>query len=269
MAVHLSQFTGAQLDTLLAHLNALNPSHDNTYHTGSASRGGALGVGGIDSSKVLLSEHRGVCLQEFSINGQQLQVTGFRDVDMWTLLTTTPASNSYSNRTLLIKSGAGAITAARAVVPYTHAINSKLLEATFGYSGHVNGEGGTRRNFLGFASSFAAFPDIQRVGFSRDNTNDISYIVYGGLTGLSVRVDTLPIGRNLQATDILTVRLETTEAGSSINIARFYVNGVKQFETTSIPTIPVYVGCGVYNIDAAVTVDSEMSINYFGFKRMV
>lgn len=269
MGTYLSEFTGAQIDTYLNHAKDLSPSHNDTYHTGSSKRATASGVAGVNGSNVILSSHMPTCTQEIYLNGSQLQVTGFRDPDIWGILADAPASCSYVSRTLTLKSGTAQITAARAVMPYPHAITHHLLEATFGYAGYVNGDGGTRNSFLGFSQSLATFPTAQCAGFSRDNTNNVSYIVYGNTTTQRVALSTLPLARNLQATDFITVRLETSESGSAINTAKFYVNGALQFETTSIPTTSVYVGCCAYNSDADVTTESELAINYFSFKRMI
>jgi len=269
MGVFLSAYTGAQLDTYLGYAKNLSTTHNDDFHTGSAKRAEALGVAGTNGSNISLSTHSPVCLQEFYLNGKQLYLADYRDSDMWAVIFAEPSSCEYASRSLVLKSGTGAITATRSLIPYAFAMTDHYLESTFGYAGYVNGEGGTRNNFLGFASSLAAMPTSQCAGFSRDNTNDISYIIYGSTTLQTVALTTLPLGRNLQATDFITVRLETSEAGTAINTAKFYVNGILQFETASIPTTSVYCGCGIYNIDADVTTQSEMNINYFSFKRMI
>jgi hypothetical protein len=269
MGVYLSDYTGAQIDAAIAHATALNPTHNDTFHTGTSKRATAGGVAGVNSSNVILSQHMPGCLQEIYINGKQLSTTGYIDNDIWEILASSPTSAAYATRTLTLKSGTGAITAARAVMPYTHAITDHFLEIIVGYAGYTNGEGGTRNTFIGFAQSLAALPTAQAVGFTRDNTNDVSYIMYGSTSVSTVALSTLPLGRNLQATDVITIRLETSEAGSAINTAKFFVNGILQYTTTSIPTVSVYAGCGVYNGDTDVTTQAELSINYFGFKRMI
>ena len=269
MGVFLSEFTGAQLDAYMNYAKDLGATHNDDYHTGSAQRAEALGVAGLDASNVGLAVHRDVCLQEFYLNGKQLGLTDYRDDDMWNIMALSPASSAYATRVLTLKSGTGAITAGRVGIPYALSMTDHFLEVTFGYAGYVNGEGGQRNNFLGFASSLATFPTTQCIGFSRDNTNDISYIVYGSTALQTVALTTLPIGRNLQATDFITIRLYTSEAGTAINTANFYINGALQFTTTSIPTVSVYSGFGVYNVDDAVTTQSELGINYFSFKRMI
>mgnify|MGYP000954738531 CR=1 FL=1 len=269
MGVYLSDYTGAQIDAAIAHATVLNPAHNDTYHTGTSKRATAGGVAGVDSSNILLTPHSSVCLQEIHLNGKQLYTEGFIDNDVWEILASAPTSSSYASRTLTLKSGTGAITAARSVMPFTHAMTNHFLEITFGYAGYVNGDGGTRNTFLGFAQSLAAFPTTQAIGFTRDNTNDVCNIVFGNTSLQTVALTTLPIARNLQATDIITIRLETSEAGSAINTAKFFINGVLQYTTAAVPTTTVYAGCGVYNGDVDVTTECELSINYVGFKRMI
>lgn len=269
MGVYLSDYTGAQIDAAIAQAVALGSTHNDTFHTGTAKRATASGVAGVNSSNIILPNHTSECLQEIHIYGKQLFTEGFIDNDIWEILASSPSSSAYASRVLTLKSGTGAITACRAVMPFTHAITDHFLEVTFSYAGYVNGVGGTRNTFLGFAQSLATFPTAQAIGFTRDNTNDICYVTFGNTTLSTVALTTLPIARNLQATDVITVRLETSEAGSAINTAKFFVNGVLQYTTSAIPTTSIYAGCGVYNGDADVSTQAELAINYFSFKRMV
>jgi hypothetical protein len=128
-------------------------------------------------------------------------------------------------------------------------------------AGGVIGTGGSRITAFGFASAFSAFPSSERAIFFRDAVGN-TYIAY---KGGSVATTTLPIARNITTGDIITVRLDRVEGQADINIARFYINGQKQYETLNIPIVSVYGGIGVYG-DASVTTARQFKTDYVSFK---
>lgn len=209
--------------------------------------------------KTLLNEHRPVCTYEASFFGKYLDVTD--NPDVWYPLADA-GTIGYASKVLTMTTATGAATETRAVInTYAYPITGNLIEMTYKLVSSTTGAGGVRNTFFGAASALSAFPATERAGFQIDSSGN-SYIVY---RGGSVALSSLPIGRNLAAGDIFTVRLDRVEGQSNINIARFYVNGAKQYETLAIPQANVYAGLGVY-CDASCSTARAVGIDYFGFR---
>ena len=105
------------------------------------------------------------------------------------------------------------------------------------------GAGGSRTICFGFASSFGAVPTTERAMMWIGGSGS-SFVGARGDTPLALTNS--PLGRNLAPGDVCTVRLGRQEGSPDIDIARFYVNGQKVYETLNIPTEDCYAGIGVY-----------------------
>ena len=209
--------------------------------------------------KTLLNEHRPVCTYEASFYGKYLDVTD--NPDVWFPLADV-GSIAYSSKVLTMTTATAAATETRAVInTYAYPITGNLIEATFKLVSSTTGVGGTRNTFFGAASALSAFPATERAGFQIDSSGN-SYIVY---RGGSIALTACPLGRNLAAGDVFTVRLDRIEGDANISIARFYVNGAKQYESEAIPQANCYVGLGVY-CDASCSTARAVGIDYFGFR---
>ena len=224
-----------------------------------ATRNQPDGVAGLYACKTILNEHRPVCTYEASLYGKYLD--GTDNPDVWFPLADA-GTITYLNRNLTMETSAAAATKTRVVVNTTaYPITANLLECTCKFVSRAIGSGGVRTSAFGFSSSFLAFPSTERAIFYADSSGT-SYI---GFRGGSVALSACPIGRNIQAGDIITVRLDRVEGSANIDIARFYVNGQKQYETTNIPLFNCFVGLGVY-CDASVSTVRALKVDYFGFK---
>ena len=219
------------------------------------------GVAGLYDCKTILNEHRPVCTYQIDLYGKALFDT--QNTDIWFPIPGAGGGTvAYSSRFLTLTSGTGAASATRCIVNQTaYAITSNFLEASCKLTEASNGEGGVRNSAFGFASAFSAFPATERAIFTRESDNR-TYICY---RGGKVSIATLPLGRELTAGDILTVRLDRKEGSANIDIARFYVNGQKQYETENIPQANCYAGIGVY-VDADCSTARSLSIDYFSFR---
>lgn len=219
------------------------------------------GTAGLYTCKTILNEHRPVCTKEYHLIGNQLD--GQSNPDVWFHIPGAgDGSIVYSNRFLTLTSGTGATSATRCVIDQTKfPINGNFLEVTCRLGPEVLGQGGERRTVFGFAPAFSSF-QIDTIGFVRPGT-----AVWHVMSTLDnwEPITGLPLGRNLTAGDIITVRLDRQEGSPNIDIARFYVNGQKQYETTHIPTQNCYAGIGVFT-DASTTSARAVSIDYFGVK---
>ena len=217
------------------------------------------GVAGIYACKTLLNEHRPVCTMNIDLYGKYLDVTD--NPDVWYPITGGGAI-AYSTRNLTLATTALTTSACRAVINTTaYPITANFLEVTASIQTHYNGTLGTRYTVFGFQSAFSAYQATQRAIFYR-GTDNLTYI---GYNGGNVALSTLPLGREIDSGDILTIRLGRQEGSSNIDIVRFYVNGAKQFETTGIPTVNVYAGIGVF-ADSTAKTSRSIAIDYFGFK---
>jgi len=217
------------------------------------------GVAGLYACKTILNEHRPVCTYHADLYGKYLDVTD--NPDVWYPLADT-GTITYANRKLTLATTASTAGAVRAVINTTaYAITSNFLEASCKLAGASNGTGGVRNSAFGFGSAFSAYPATERAIFARESDNK-TYICY---RGGKVSIATLPLGRELTAGDILTVRLDRKEGSANIDIARFYVNGQKQYETENIPQANCYAGIGVY-ADADATTVRSVQIDYFSFR---
>lgn len=219
------------------------------------------GTAGIYDCKTLLNEHRPVCTKEYHLTGKYLD--GGDNPDVWFPI---PGSGGgtvvYSNRFLTLTSGTGASSATRCVIDQTKfPIAGNFVEVTCKIGSFNIGAGGTRNIAIGFAPAFSAYPIDNRAIFAVVTTG-YSYVA---VNGPGIALTTLPLGRNLQSGDIVTVRLDRQEGSPNIDIARFYVNGQKQYETTVIPTENCYAGIGVFS-DADTTTAASIAIDYFGVK---
>lgn len=231
---------------------------------GEPDRNGATAnaVAGIyNPCKTLLNEHRPVCTKEYHLVGKHLD--GAENPDVWFAI---PGAGGgtvvYSSRFLTLTSGTGATSATRCVIDQTKfPITGNFIEVTCRIGTLEKGEGGYRDIALGFAPAFSSFPNTDRATFYATR-NGIWYLAYKG--GQVALTDT-SLGRNLVAGDICTVRLDRREGSPNIDIARFYVNGQKQYETTNIPTVDCYAGIGIFT-DANVTTAMNISIDYFGVR---
>lgn len=234
-------------------------THGDSSHAGNAKRNNPDGVAGLYSCKTILNEHRPVCTKEYHLTGKYLD--GTDNPDVWFPIAGGNGSVAYATRFLTVTGATAAVAANRAVIDQVQfPIYGNFEEVTCRIGTVVAGAGGVRNLAVGFQSAFSAFQAANRCTFYFDGTN-----WYVGYNGGQQAVASLPLGRNLQAGDIVTVRLDREEGWSNINIVRFYVNGQKQYETASIPTVNMYAGIGVFS-DATVTTAMSIAIDYFGMK---
>jgi hypothetical protein len=222
-------------------------------------RGGEGGTAGLYTCKTILNEHRPVCTKEYHLTGKYLD--GADNPDVWFPIAG-GGTVVYANRFLTLTSGTGQTSASRCVIDQTKfPIAGNFIEVTCRIGATVLGAGGVRRIAIGFQPAFSTFEGTMRATFVRNP--DGNWFI--GFRGSGVALTTLPIGRNLQSGDIITVRLDRQEGSPNIDIARFYVNGQKQFETLDIPTENCYAGIGVFS-DADTTTAASIAIDYFGVK---
>ena len=224
-----------------------------------ATRNQPSGICGLYACKTILNESRPVCTKEYNLTGKYLD--GADNPDVWFPIAAGTGSVVYSNRYLTITSSTGGPAGNRAVIDQTaFPIAGNFEETSCRIGSVVAGTGGVRNIAIGFQNAFTGFRSAARATFYYNGTN-----WYIGYNGGSVAVAGLPIGRELRTGDIITVRLDRQEGSSNIDIARFYVNGQKQYETTHIPAVNCYSGIGVFN-DADTTAAMSISIDYFGCK---
>lgn len=221
------------------------------------------GTAGLYTCKTILNEHRPVCTKEYHLVGKHLD--GTENPDVWLGI---PGAGGgtvvYSDRFLTLTSGTLEPSATRCVIDQTRfPITGNFIEVTCRIGNIVLGVGGTRLISIGFQTAFSAFSTTMedRAIFYRD-ANGVWAIGYKGGSLLMTRT---PLGRGLTSGDIITVRLGRQEGSPNIDIARFYVNGQKQFETTNIPTQDCYAGIGVFSNEYTTT-PTSISIDYFGVK---
>lgn len=220
------------------------------------------GTAGLYGCKTILNEHRPVCTKEYHLTGKYLD--GVDNPDVWYPL---PGAGGgtvvYANRFLTLTSGTGATSATRCVIDQTKfPITGNFIEVTVRIGATVLGAGGSPHIAFGFAPAFSNFPGLERAIFYI-SPSGITFIAYNG--GGVIRLTNCPIGRNLEPGDICTVRLDRREGSPNIDIARFYVNGQKQYETLNIPTEDCYAGIGVFT-NADATTATSIAIDYFGCK---
>lgn len=242
-----------------------NNQYKNVITEGDRNGATLAGVAGIyNPCKTILNEHRPVCTKEYHLTGKYLD--GLDNPDVWFPIkgAGVGASVSYANRVLTLNSGTGAVSASRCVIDQTKfPITSNFLEVTVELDHVLAGEGGGRVLVVGFMNAFSGVTDFQRATFFR-NGSESEWRV--GCNGGSSRISTLPLGRDLQPGDIVSIRLDRQEGSPNIDILRFYVNGQKQYESTAIPTENIYAGVGAFNITSLVDVGCEIGIKYFGVR---
>lgn len=222
------------------------------------------GTAGLYDCKTILNEHRPVCTKEYHLVGKYLD--GADNPDVWYPI---PGAGGgtvvYANRFLTLTSGTGATSATRCVIDQTRfPITGNFIEVTCRIGASVNGAGGSFRVVsIGFQTAFSAFsgPSADRAIIYRDGYGTWAI----GYKGGSLTFSSLPLGRSLVSGDVLTVRLDRQEGSPDIDIARFYVNGQKVYETVNIPTEDCYAGIGVFS-DINTTTPTSISIDYFGVK---
>lgn len=225
------------------------------------------GTAGIYSCKTILNEHRPVCTKEYHLVGNQLDAQ--YNPDVWFHINGAGGgTTTYSNRFLTLTSGTGATSATRCVIDQTKfPITGNFIEVTCRIGASELGAGGSadsaRIVSIGFQTNFAKYsaPSEDRAIFYRVTSGTWSI----GYKDGSATLSSLPLGRNLQSGDIITVRLGRQEGSPDIDIVRFYVNGQKQFETTNIPEQDCYAGIGVFTTPS-VTTATSIAIDYFGCK---
>jgi len=224
------------------------------------------GTAGLYSCKTILNEHRPVCTKEYHLTGKYLD--GADNPDVWFPIAGAGGGTVvYDDRFLTITSGTGAASATRCVIDQTKfPMAGNFIEVTCKIGAVVAGTGGLRRIAIGFQPAFSSF-----YGCGTDRAifflNRMGSWYVGSRSSPSIPLTTLPIGRNLASGDVLTVRLDRIEGAANINIARFYVNGQKQYETTTIPEENCYAGIGVFT-DADTTTAMSIAIDYFGVKHV-
>lgn len=222
------------------------------------------GTAGIYDCKTILNEHRPVCTKEYHLFGKYLD--GADNPDVWYPI---PGAGGgtvvYSDRFLTLTSGTGVASASRCVIDQTKfPITGNFIEVTCRIGNSVNGAGGSLRVVsIGFQTAFSAYsgPSADRAIFYRDGNGGWA-IGYKGGSELLTRC---PLSRNLVPGDIVTIRLDRQEGSPNIDIARFYVNGQKQYETVNIPEADCYAGIGVFS-DINTTTATSIAIDYFGVK---
>lgn len=224
----------------------------------------ATGVAAIyNPCKTIFNEHRPVCTKEYHLVGKYLD--GADNPDVWFPIKGdgVDAGITYSSRILRLRAGTGVISASRCVIDQTKfPIASNFLEVTCEIVSQTKGEGGDRRSVIGFMPQFSAYETSERAIFERSSSGVWSIAWKGGDKLLS----SCPLARNISNGDIVTIRLDRVEGSPNIDIARFYVNGQKQYETTDIPIVDVYAGVGVFNLNSLVDSTMELGIKYFGVR---
>jgi hypothetical protein len=211
--------------------------------------------------RTLVNEHRPVCTKEYHLTGKYLD--GTDNPDVWLPLTTGGGNIGYAAKLLTLTGAVGAISATRCVIDGSKfPITSNFIEFTIKIGNVIHGVGTVRTNAFGFMPAFTALDSGNRAMFY--TSGGLWYIGFTG-TSAFVSIATLPIGRQLVAGDICTVRLDRQDGSANIDIARFYVNGQLQYETTAIPTVDCYAGIGVFT-DASVTTAPALSVEYVGCK---
>ena len=225
-------------------------------------RGGEEGTAGLYACKTILNEHRPVCTKEYHLTGKYLD--GADNPDVWFPIPGTGGGTVvYDDLFLTLTSGTGAASATRCVIDQTKfPINGNFIEVTCKIGTVVAGTGGARQIAIGFQPAFSSFYG--------GNTDRATFTAYNGSWNIggkesSVPLADCPIGRNLASGDICTVRLDRREGSSNIDIARFYVNGQKQYETTNVPTENCYAGIGAFAYVESTT-PTSIAIDYFGVK---
>jgi len=214
--------------------------------------------------KTIFNEHRPVCTKEYHFVGKYLD--GADNPDVWFPIKGegTGASVAYLARELKINCGSGMVSASRCVIDQTKfPITGNFLEVTAEIGSLDVGEGGSRRAAIGFQPAFT-----QYYGDNTDRAtivHDSAGWYFCGRTGTK-STTACPIARQLQPGDIATIRLDRQEGSSDIDIARFYVNGQKQWETLGVPTENVYAGVGVFATNSLVDVGMQLGIKYFGVR---
>jgi hypothetical protein len=222
------------------------------------------GTAGLYSCKTILNEHRPVCTKEYHLTGKYLD--GADNPDVWYPI---PGGYGgtvvYANRFLTLTSGTGGTSATRCVIDQTKfPINGNFIEVTCRIGATVLGQGGSaRRVVIGFQPAFSRYygTNENRAVFIRTATG---YWSVGGAENAVLLTQT-PLGRYLVPGDIITVRLGRQEGSPDIDIARFYVNGQKVYETLNVPEEDCYAGIGAFS-DVDTTTASSISIDYFGVK---
>jgi hypothetical protein len=219
------------------------------------------GTAGIYSCKTILNEHRPVCTKEYHLVGNQLDRQ--YNPDVWLHINGAGGgTTTYSNRFLTLTSGTGVDSATRCVIDQTKfPITGNFIEVTCRIGTYNVGDGGFRAICIGFGSVFSYYLDRNRANFTIA-ANGLSFIQ---IENIQVRLSDCPLGRDLISGDIVTIRLDRQEGSPNIDIARFYVNGQKQFETLDIPTENCYAGIGVFS-NADATTPISIAIDYFGVK---
>ena len=228
-------------------------------------RESSAGVAAIyNPCKTIFNEHRPVCTKEYHLTGKYLD--GNDNPDVWFPIKGdgTGAFVEYLDRELKLNCGTGMISASRCVIDQTtFPITSNFLEVTAEIGSFDVGEGGQRRTAIGFQPAFSEYsgPNSDRATIVHDS----SAWAFCGRTEF-IKTLNCPIARELQTGDIVTIRLDRQEGSSDIDIARFYVNGQKQWETLGVPTENVYAGVGVFANNSLVNVGMQLGIKYFGVR---
>jgi hypothetical protein len=224
----------------------------------------STGVAAIyNPCKTIFNEHRPVCTKEYHLTGKYLD--GADNPDVWFPIKGggTGASVAYLARELKINCGTGMVSASRCVIDQTKfPITGNFLEVTCEIGSLNVGDGGDRRAVIGFQPAFSGYETNDRAIFASNETGRWFLGYHGG----AAFIDTFQLGRNLQTGDIVTLRLDRQPGSPNIDIARFYVNGQKQYETTNVPTENVYAGVGVFANDNFVEVGMQLGIKYFGVR---
>jgi hypothetical protein len=214
--------------------------------------------------KTIFNEHRPVCTKEYHLVGKYLD--GADNPDVWFPIKGdgVGASVAYLARELKLNCGTGTVSASRCVIDQTKfPISSNFLEVTAEIGSFDVGNGGARRAAIGFQPAFSEY-----FGGGSDRATVVHDSAGWNFCGRTefIKAANCPIGRDLQTGDIVTIRLDRQEGSSDIDIARFYINGQKQWETLGVPTADVYAGVGVFATNSLVDVGMQLGIKYFGVR---
>jgi len=222
------------------------------------------GVAGLYACKTILNEHRPACTGELAFYGKALNPSN--DADIWSSVLGNGTA-SYSTRVLTLTAVAGSAITCRCVIPTTYPYNSNYLEFDCRFQGWTVGAGATEglTAFLGFANSFAGDYTVNKAGFRLKADGHTYLYTANASPGTEVLLSNQGLGRDLQAGDICSVRLDRVEGNSNINVTRWYVNGQKQYESLTYPVANMYAGIGIYEA-AEATDNSTLRVSYIGFK---
>lgn len=237
--------------------------HTDAKHAGTAKRGGAGGVAPLDSEKILIPAFLPPCFEGFSY----CSCDSNNEWAHYAAAPCTYADSGAAPYSITLSTETAGVGQARSRTRGVWKYDVMLLEFGATIERIQNGADGIRETAIGFIQN-GAMPLAGNFAVFRQISDNTWHCRTSNGTSISDSDVATLLGRELQADDMVTVRIGYTDRGGT-RYAAYYVNGeLLVTHTLYVPDSGCYAGLWVYAGDALITVARQIEYRAYHLLNM-